>query len=224
MKLFELTGIKSLKDRKFNEVINLFSENGTYKKIGDGVFAIAFLKVPGVIYKFWIHDPSYEKYVNYCLLHQDNPYLPKFKSKIKTLTTFFDKPLEFPNKIKYIKMEYLEPLKKLNSKITFDVITDIIHEVMYGNHKSTNEFIESISTEKVYDDLHSQFDEIIYIYEFIKDMIDHGIRVNDLHDENVMVRNNSQIVITDPMVNWNDIDKMHLIMKAVEKYQLKQNK
>lgn len=61
------------------------------------------------IYKFWLQDSGYDAFLEYVEKNQGNPYLPKLKSKQKTMPTFHRRKEETPDRIRWIKMEKLEP-------------------------------------------------------------------------------------------------------------------
>lgn len=111
MKLFELTGVKRLRDKTPQETIDLLRQDFEYsrtnlKPLGRGAYAVAFTDGTNV-FKFWHKDSAYEKYVDFCH-HNTSRFLPKFKSRVKTLHNLItgnDKPID----INYVKMELLTP-------------------------------------------------------------------------------------------------------------------
>lgn len=111
MKLYELLGVKKFYDKHLDDVKKAFTSSGSlYKKLGSGATATAYARGEEYVYKFWLIDTAYEEYVNYCLDNQDNPHIPIFYSDIKNLHSFFARTSDFPNKIRYIKMERLTPI------------------------------------------------------------------------------------------------------------------
>lgn len=113
MKLDELLGVKKFYDKHLDDVKKAFVSNGSlYKKLGSGATATAYAQGDEYVYKFWLMDTAYEKYVDYCLDNQDNPHIPVLYSDIKNLHSFFARTEDFPDKIRYIKMERLTPLKE----------------------------------------------------------------------------------------------------------------
>lgn len=96
---------------------DLFGEKSTkninFTKLGDGANAVA-LQINGSAYKFWFEDDAYESFIEYVLKNQNNRFLPKLESKIKTLPAFFIRHFNAPDKVKYVKLESLESFKSDN--------------------------------------------------------------------------------------------------------------
>lgn len=168
MKLDELLGVKHLYDKHLNDVLKVFTTGSTYKKLGQGATATAFAQGDEYVYKFWLKDTSYEKYVNYCLDNQDNPHIPVLYSDIKKLHSFFTRVEDFPDKIRYIKMERLKPItnttiwpgvsakrvvgQNTNYDIHYDIhiasIIDNLYYMIYNNNKMMlNDTIQKITEE-----------------------------------------------------------------------------
>ena len=110
MNLAELLGVKHLYDKSLDAVEKEFTKGSVYKRLGQGATATAFAQGDEYVYKFWLQDTAYEKYVEYCLDNQDNPHIPIFYSDIKNLHSFFTRVENFPDKIRYIKMERFKPI------------------------------------------------------------------------------------------------------------------
>jgi hypothetical protein len=106
MNLMELLGVKKMYQMTRQD-IDKFLEGSEFKPVGEGGNASVFLK-GDTIYKFWLRDEAYEKFLEYVLKHQHNPYLPRLKSGIKELPTFHRRHLSAPDRLRYVKMEELE--------------------------------------------------------------------------------------------------------------------
>lgn len=124
MRVDELTGIKHLRDRPLSAVLNWirreFCAGRTKLRVlGRGSNAVA-LTDGQTVFKFWVKDSAYEQFVEFCLKNQDNPFLPKFKSKIRYLPKALNgiemwsredgKSIDVST-VRYVKMEMLQPYK-----------------------------------------------------------------------------------------------------------------
>lgn len=112
MKLYELAGVKKFASMNHEQVIQYLETNlgkGKFKLLGKGWFGYAVM-IGADVYKFWMVDSGYHDFVEYCLKDQSNPYLPVFKSKIKTMPAFFLKNEGAKDKVFYVKMEMLKPV------------------------------------------------------------------------------------------------------------------
>lgn len=117
MFLTELTGIKKLSVKSAKGIIvwlkrEFLTGGSRLRVLGHGANGFA-LTNGKTVFKFWARDSAYEQFVLYAMKNQDNPFLPKFKSRIRTLPRAFsiedfDAPVQ---KAKYVKMELLQPFK-----------------------------------------------------------------------------------------------------------------
>lgn len=137
MKLDELLGVKRIKDLPKSSLVRFLDEYTPYKNAGSGHFANVFEK-DGVIYKFWIMDPAYDKFIEYVEKHKDNPHLPKFLSRRKQLTAFHRRHKDHPKKINYIKIEKLGKNSKLPGGFLQD-LTWAIRETYRNGEKDREE-------------------------------------------------------------------------------------
>lgn len=230
MKLFELTGVKSLANKTMKDLIDDITGSGSkFVRAGDGHYAQVLSHESGVVYKFWAKDSAYEKFVEFAAKNQNNPHLPKFKSGIKTITTFFDAPKDFPDKIKYIKMEKLEkidygtrfPGPGMNLYLT-DVVQSIVHAIDQGDSDDT--LITELSEENESDLEPPVVDQIIGLYNTFKKLFNTpGIRdFNvDIHSGNLMFRGKGigrTIVITDPVSGDEDYKFNKQLMQSLHDY------
>lgn len=208
MQLLELVGVKKYYDKNLDGIVDLFAQK--HKVIGGGMFSIVFDADADTIYKFWIKDPGYEKFVNYCIKNKSNPYLPKFKSPIKTISTFFERPADFPDKIKYIKMEKLSPYTDEHriGISDWDKMVQLIADVMYINDFDVDQTMDFIKTESPRGRKCSP-EELKEVRKVARILFDLGKLVSnpandiDLHRGNFMFRSN-QFVIIDPIAEVSD--------------------
>lgn len=240
MKLDELLGVKKFYDKHLDDVKKAFVSNGSlYKKLGSGATATAYAQGDEYVYKFWLMDTAYEKYVDYCLDNQDNPHVPVLYSDIKNLHSFFARTSDFPDKIRYIKMERLTPLKDntkwpgvtaKNSKNKFYTYVETIIDFILESIQ-TGDDINSISDFKkeMFNDPTVEIDVSDKawkdMYEIFKIMLDlfHTMDYHaDYHAGNIMMRGDT-VVITDPYCDDESIELSDDIAGAMYKlsFQLK---
>ena len=223
MKLSELLGVKKFYDSTLEEV--LLSMSGDYEEAGRGSFGVTLKhsSKPTVV-KFWISDSSYDNFINYVAAHPSK-HLPKLYSKPKELSSFFARPKEFPDKVNYVKMEKLESIR---NEADADLISFLFNQLSkMHSKKEVDTLIKSLEEYK--DSPHSEWvrlEELVndlpkFLHEMFE-MLHHllnGKNILDIHDENIMLRANGELVITDPIYNKSDMDKVESIQTAL--YHLK---
>ena len=74
---------------QFDSLPQLMAKYG-FKQLGSGKYGTAFAKsgYPYII-KVFMKDVAYLKWLDYCKLHQDNPWIPKIKGKVVRLGDMF---------------------------------------------------------------------------------------------------------------------------------------
>ena len=213
--LDEVMGVKKFANMTFDEVLDYVNQHtgpGKFQVLGHGNSAVA-LKKGNVCYKFWFKDDAYEKFVKYCLEHQDNPFLPKFYGGIKTLPAFFLRSKNAPDRISYIKMELLEEDEwfefrafengKRSGTIPFEevlqAVCDSEGETLKKRIKDVRQGLEDYDgkpgkepTEELIA-LVKTIEELEKIHPFL-----------DLHEGNALIRDGRQLVIIDPFYTEND--------------------
>lgn len=236
MRLFELTGVKSLQYSSVTELINLL-QKGRFAEIGKGNFAKVFIGPDNSIYKFWLVDSAYEKFVDFALAHQSNPFLPKFKSKVKTLTRFFHSDPSFPKKIKYIKMEWLQELS--NNYMLPGTLVPVVQiiKTLYKSCVVKDVDLETVDwVEKFGSNLRSEASErerknfYKFLYDLaytlldldtldVKDRVTAGDGPDklDLNEHNIMLRRGTdQIVIVDPVASEADAEIVDMLRDRIQ--------
>lgn len=226
MKLFELTGIHHQREKDMIQLLkDIKGEGSKFKIAGEGVFAQVLSHEDGTIYKFWAKDSAYEKFIEFVQKNQDNKHLPKLKSKIKELSSFFKKPEDFPDKVKYIKMEKLEPItddtKIIDTKNLYvtDVAVNIIDCIQSGVEEVktlSHLFSLLIKDEEGAYNTHqpshipalkeSSIKVIKELFETFLKMLKYPGMIDlhfDLHSGNFM-RRGTEIVIIDPVMSDED--------------------
>lgn len=230
MKLLELTGVKSHYDKDVFQIQDLLQSGGKFIKAGDGYFAIVFKHDSNVAYKFWGYDPAYEKFVNFCNKHKDNPFFPKFKSPVKKMTAFFKRPETFPDKLSYVKVELLTEFNENASRIGnmptlsfIEFFTDYVQDLK--NDDSLEQQVEWTMARPRFKSLEKTDavkKQITELYEALGLILKELGTINDLHIGNLMMRG-TQVVITDPIADSDAIQYMHELhglMKSKDNFTL----
>ena len=213
MKLVELQGVKNQADKSLADLLaDLIKPGSKFQKVGAGVAAEVLLHENGLIYKFWAQDSAYEKFIEFVEKNQSDPHLPKLKSKVKELTSFFKHPEEFPEKIKYVKMEHLKPIKY--DSTFFDTkqlyITDVIDylgvNAADGNVKSFDHVIREFESDEGGKLSPKAVQEIKRLSSTLTNIVKLKLaKYLDIHSGNIMLRGNT-IVIIDPAAEKKDIE------------------
>lgn len=220
MLLKELLGVKKYANHSSSEIEALLKKGGEFVPIGKGVHASAFL-YNNKVYKFWVADRAYEKFIDYVMKNQDNPWLPKLHSGIKTMPPFF-KHYKDVKDVKWIKMEKLEKLTghliRLNNGNSKDdghdddsefsemaSVTDIINlSTCYVDPTILlKSFPDSIESLRVKFKLHVTDKHTLKYLKILHDLNKFKMWF-DLHEENLMSRGN-QMVLIDPLKHSKDL-------------------
>jgi hypothetical protein len=215
MKLFELTGVHSQKEKDMLQLLKDISGEGSkFKKAGEGVAAQVLVHSSGTVYKFWAKDSAYEKFVQFVEQHQSDKHLPKLKSKIKKLHSFFKKPKDFPEKIKYVKMEQLTPIKYSDllpgakNVYLVDAIKTIYHGIAHHKSNSLRWVVQNIREDEGTSLSDESLDLIDSLFATIKLMCEKIPEFEqsapDWHSGNIMMRG-KDVVIVDPMIDAGDM-------------------
>ena len=143
-----------------------------FEEIGSGGFGYVFAneKYPYVL-KLFFRDSAYLKWFNFCRENQDNPYVPQIKGKYMRVV---------PNEEVYaVRMERLKPTEFFIPYQKLERQIGKRYEILYGGGEldSDDPYLDSIVT---------------FLYEGVNFML-------DLHRNNVMQRENGQLVIIDPV-------------------------
>jgi hypothetical protein len=215
MKLNELVGVKKFIGMNSTEVLDfLKNTQGKLKPLGSGANAAALTDGTDV-YKFWLIDSAYDKFIKYVQANQQNPFLPKLKSAVKTIPAFFLRHKNAPDKIKYIKMEKLSPVEYVSSyyysvspgfeeKLNIYDAIDAIEAL--PRRASFAEVLENLKNSISKKPFTINEDAVAFLktmYE-IYALVGGGAYI-DFHDGNFMLRGD-QLVFLDPLANGDDVD------------------
>lgn len=222
MKLDELLGVKKFYDFDLEQVLKSMKN---YKEEGRGTFSVVMGSGNEVI-KFWISDSAYDAFINYVIANPSK-YFPKLLSKPKNLSAFFRRPENFPDKIKYVRMEKLSYKR---SDVEAGIIQMIFDDLKFCRNQKELDFLIS-NTQKPTDKYPSKSKEILKsmikdipefyreMYKMIKDLVrEKGNRL-DIHDFNMGYRPNGELVIIDPIYNTkslDDLDHIFIALRDVE--------
>lgn len=209
MKLDELLGVKKFYNMTMSEMLEAVCSE--LNSIGAGAFSIVFKRgSKEEVVKFWIKDDSYEDFVKYIEHHDDNPCLPKLYSTVKTMPVFFKHHEGAPEKIKYLRMEVLDPFKdRMLGELHY--LYRIVDDVKYWlkEKKKFDDGFMNLFTERGVNvkELPEKLIKFVKtVFEVSEHLTQMGHKI-DLHDENVMYRpSDGCLVVIDPVYNSEDLD------------------
>lgn len=227
--LNELMGVRKFANMSSDQILSFVDKNfggHDIKFLGQGGYGAA-VEIKGAVYKLWIQDSAYQAFVEYSLKNQGNPFLPKFSSGIKSMPAFFMRHPDAPDRVNYVKMEKLSPMKDLRS-----VWFKVKDQPRYDSYEDEDEdFTQySISLHHVLEIIPSMGRSVVpYVTDFAQRLggRNSGVRYDpkdfdpalvqfletihdlmelsrnfdlDLHSGNFMMRGN-QLVILDPIAS-----------------------
>lgn len=217
----EMIGVKKFQNMTAHDLLKYLGgdDSSQVKILGDGSHAVA-LKIKNWVYKFWMLDSAYDSYVRYSLAHTSNPFVPVFKSKIKTMPAFFLRSEHAPDQVKYVEMEELYRVTPGEfENMTFDLQgTDNktgerkAYQVTMGRllvwaDQSLFGFSSFLDHASAKWDATFPMNEQDYEFSQLVDLLVDLKELDgfvDIHADNVMKRSNGQLVIIDPVANEDD--------------------
>lgn len=223
----EMIGVKKFQNMTSSEIEKYFRGGiGNVKLLGVGMHAMA-LQIGNEAYKFWMIDSAYEAFAQYCLKHQDNPFLPKFHSGIKKMPAFFLRDTNAPDVVKYVKMEILQNARHMNnySWTAHPEFQDADEEDEWGSYRYVNlntaiqtcdkalfkdlgGFTDALTTlrgDRIKYESKNFDPELIQLIQTLMDLHELGNFEFDLHQGNIMARG-EQPVILDPIAHRADVN------------------
>ena len=219
MKLMELIGVKHLQNRDLEGVLKSIEQAGD-KVLGKGAYGIAVKNKKGEVIKFWVEDSAYDDFIEYIQKHPSK-YFPKLYSKPKLLSSFFTRPDIFPDKIKYVRMEELQPwedvvnddgdtvdqMMKLSARFNSSdiAVSKWLSDAKIKENKWERAVIKVIGEQNL-----EEFCKVSR--DLIKAMEAKGHKL-DIHGDNIKMRG-SQLVIMDPVSNLQSTREMQKIRSA----------
>lgn len=152
MKLFELTGIKHLKNKTPKELVD-YVNTMHYGKgltnlrlLGTGANGVALTDGTNV-FKFWHTDSAYMRFVEHCNKHKGNKFLPVFKSGVKHLPLnisseyYEDGETKKRTGVNYIKMELLD---QIDVGYKFKIFKDSVYNTIQFNQDEIGPLLSEI--------------------------------------------------------------------------------
>lgn len=215
MKLNELVGVKKFIGMNSTEVLDfLKNTQGKLKPLGSGANAVALTDGTDV-YKFWMLDSAYDKFIKYVQANQQNPFLPQLKSAVKTIPAFFLRHKNAPDKIKYVKMEKLSPVQNVTGyeypvspdfaeKLNIDDAIDAIEAL--PRRSSFTEVLEKLKNNISKKPFTMDPNTVAFLKTMheIYGLVGGGAYI-DFHDGNFMLRGD-QLVFLDPLADDEDVE------------------
>jgi hypothetical protein len=207
MLLSELTGYHSAKEQRLRDVLKTLKDEGKYT-VRNGSFAVVLIP-PGKNYVFrcWTIDEGYTKWLKYI---EANPskHFPKVISKIHELPVFFKQPeAQSKDKIYVARVEKLEQLKpRSTASEAIDTIHAYIDSFAAPETLVLGDIIEHLDNEGLEAELEFVQDNKSFFETYMKvtKWSAKNARRHDLRSTNIMVRDNGDLVITDPAADWSE--------------------
>jgi len=192
----ELTGYKKITQdviSKEKSIRQLFTDAG-YVHVGSGSYGYAYRHPSGYIVKVVLDgDHCYYKFVEYCLKNQNNPHLPKFKTKLLR---------KFNENFYVVRMEELIRLTEKEYKAAKILIDHSNHPLVSLPAKPYH--VLKNKDEEEYE-FPKQFDHVPEYKTFFDTLLDvNKNRPSKCYEDltysqsNVMKRSNGIFVILDP--------------------------
>lgn len=218
-----------------NEVLGKFEQGGG-TILGTGYYATALAHPKwNYVVKIFNDDSAYLAYARYCFKNQNNPCVPKFLDKPRKIVPNFTRSWLDRRVLYYVKMEKLEPMDKhpQSREIYQDMrpyfVTPLIDAYSKEQILSMDENNEEITKgqQKIIRSFKNN-KNLPWLYDYCKlihdiDMIaDRTQSTNDMHEGNIMARQDGTLVITDPLSFREDIANADKNKKKVREqvYQL----
>lgn len=145
-----------------------------FEKLGSGMYGVVYKNntYPYVIKIFKASDHGYRMWLDYCIANKSNPYVPKIKGRPTKITG---------TDYYFVRLEHLKKISAAEwSKFSFRL------KVAANPNRFNKEDIEKATLDP-------------YIIDIVKYLNSAKQYENDLHKDNVMKRDNGQLVITDPL-------------------------
>lgn len=214
MKLNEL--YHKLEDKTFAEYLETLLKSNV-AKIASGKFATVVIPhAKSYVYKVWISDPSYEKWIDFCKKNTNNKdygsLLPKFVKGTSIINVPFSRNTRYKDaQLKVQRIEKLRPSDNYNYlpfEVFFQGSAFDTHESMLEYFYSQSKRITAIDIDDITseDDLENADKEPILedmrkLWSLFKTIPSHNFGTFDGHTGNFMFRPNGELVLTDIFCN-----------------------
>jgi hypothetical protein len=184
-----------LQEESLPDYLTRLVKKAGVKKLGGGAYSQVFQhpKYGNVVVKVYTaKDRDYARYVQFCLKHQSNPYVPRIADEVKYKSPEGEKyNIVFLEKMTAMKTArgVAAKLQKAFSKLEPEELSDIEYHCEEQDMPELFEYLDALVKEGR---ANSSFVELWkHIRSYGKDKF-------DMHPGNVMLRG-QQLVITDPV-------------------------
>lgn len=186
----ETTGTAEIhRFKKWGDLADNYAFEHGFHRLGSGQFAGVYghPTYPYVIRIFAKGDEGYIKWLKFCLAHQGNRFIPKFKGK----------PVQAAPSLYVVRMERLKPIPSSQEDDIRTLSWVISHYSLMMDPDQYAQYTEEtrLAIERLFPDFRTDAD-LKEIGLFMSPENNRDV-VEDIHDENVMLRG-EQMVITDP--------------------------
>jgi hypothetical protein len=169
------SSIKSVRNALLNKFMAFLNEHG-FVKLGMGTFGLVFEK-PGYpwVFKIFNDDRAYMDYIKYATAHQANPNVPKIKGNLIKID-------KYTYAIRIEKLTPFKPAPENDSEHDLHRLLLILCD-WRSCYPDAKKFVE---------------DKFPGIYSIIMDLSNDGNWLLDLHEDNIMLRGNTPVLV-DPV-------------------------
>lgn len=206
MKLNEL--YHKLEDKTFAEYLETLLKSNV-AKISSGRFATVVIpKDKKYVYKVWVEDKPFEKWVDFCRKNENNPnfgsLLPRYIKKTVVMNIPFSRNTRFEDtQMKIQRIEKLLPSDNYNNiggleygPHIFDTYEEIIEHIYHNLKSMPSEITTEMLEDSDMDDLEG-FAKLMTQLKSLFTKIGKGFGTFDGHAGNFMFRPNGELVLTD---------------------------
>ena len=176
----EITAFRHLMKKQgsiagWRDVVNEFMNKHGFKNVGSGVYASVFVSdnYPFAL-KVFKKESGYITWLKFCKANQNNPFIPKIRGNL----------VKIHDKIYAVRMEILKPIKlrEMPELIIGNELNSLFYK-HYLTQKSKIKHLEPTGNKHI---------------DSIVDVFRQNVGMIDMHTDNMMKRDDDQIVIIDP--------------------------
>jgi hypothetical protein len=213
MKLNELVGVKKYKDMQLPELITQVMNDNGFKKLGKGALGVAFKRQGDpYVYKLFVKDSCYQQFIEYAMKNPSKNF-PRIYG-FKSLSAFWKRPeINIDERLYIAKVEYITLAEQSQYENT-GISNFIEEQLKYGSDLSTLDRAFQVDVDNGniridsgvnVDVLAANAKEFIFVVAAMINALPKFCSI-DIHGENYGYRENGDMVILDPAVDWNDYD------------------
>lgn len=176
-----------ISDRRWSDIINSIIEKHGLETFSGMHATVVTTPDREHVYRMWTVDPGYERWLDLAMTMQDDPHIVKIFGKPRVIRTKF-KGMPNDVKVKFVKLEKLTPMKHSSvAQRAFNIVTNSMDD---DAPISAEDYPAHTPPQKFIKDNRSFFNTCIKINK--------KIRMNDLNDDNVMMRGDTMVLV-DPI-------------------------